>query len=89
MSNESLIARIESTLSRVRSDKATAKTLSDSLRGSGRALEGMPYALVKEMESLAMDLEIAAWTDEDGFVPDLSSALMRLELWLSKVPKSV
>jgi len=28
----------------------------------------MQYKLLKEMESLAMDLEIAQWHDDDGFL---------------------
>ena len=88
MSNASLVARIESELSRVRTNKLTAKAFSDSLRGNGRALEAMPYQLVKEMESIAMALEIAAWADEDGFLPDLASVLTRLDVWLVQVPTS-
>jgi hypothetical protein len=45
--------------------------------------------LVKEMESIARALEIAAWADEDGYLPDLASVLARLDVWLGQVPKSV
>lgn len=63
MSNESLVARIEFAFSQCRAQKLAARELAETLRGSGRALEAMPYALIKEMESIALDLDIAEWTD--------------------------
>lgn len=89
MSNATLVARIEAELQRFRINKVTAKALSDALLAHGRALEAMPYPLIKEMESIAMDLEIAAEADEDGFISDLASALTRLQTWLSQVARGI
>jgi len=41
MSNESLINRIQSNLDLVQAEQASARTLADSIRGNGRALEAM------------------------------------------------
>lgn len=89
MSNQSLIARIESCLKRVQAQQDTALALADSIRGNGKALEAMPYTLIKEIEGMAMDLDIAQWHDEDGFVPELGPILLRVEDWLAKLPRDV
>jgi len=36
-----------------------------------------------------MDLDIAQWHDEDGFVPELGPILLRVEDWLAKLPREV
>lgn len=89
MSNESLINRIEVTLELVQTEQAPARALAESIRGNGRALEGMPYNLIKELESMAMDLDIAQWHDEDGFETALGPVLIRVRDWLSKLPCNV
>ena len=89
MSNQSLIARIESCLKRVQAQQDTALALADSIRGNGKALEAMPYALIKEIEGMAMDLNIVQWHAEDGFVPELGPILLRVEDWLAKLPRDV
>ncbi|USX24285.1 hypothetical protein NHH73_16795 [Oxalobacteraceae bacterium OTU3CINTB1] len=89
MSNESLINRIQAKLDLVQAHQASARALADSIRGNGRALEAMPYDLTKEIESLAMDLDIAQWHDEDGFVPELAPILIRVQEWVSKLPRDV
>lgn len=87
MSNESLINRIQAKLGRVQAHQASALALADSIRGNGRALEAMPYDLTREMEGLVMDLDIAQWHDEDGFAPELAPILMRVQEWVSKLPR--
>ena len=89
MSNSSLIAKIETSLESVRSGNSTAKSFAETVRSNGRALEGMPYALIKEFESIAMDLEVASWQDEDGFIPNLESVLIRTDSWLQKLPRDM
>lgn len=89
MSNESLISRIQATLELVQAEQAPACTLAESIRGNGRALEGMPYNLIKELESLALGLDIAQWHDEDGFAPALAPILIQVREWLSKLPNDV
>ena len=73
----------------VQAQQASAHILADSIRENGRALEAMPYDLIKEFESLAMDLDIAQWHDEDGFAPELAPILIRVREWLSKLPRDV
>ena len=87
MSNNSLIAKIEIALSAARSTEGSPKMLAEAIRANGHALERMPYQLIREIDSLAMDLEIASWYDEDGFVPDVPSILARVEIWLGKLPR--
>lgn len=89
MSNESLINRIEVVLELVQTEQAPARALAESIRGDGRALEGMPYCLIKELENMAMDLDIAQWHDEDGFAPALAPVLIRVREWLSKLPRNI
>jgi len=89
MTNESLIARIQASLELVEEHRAPACDLADSIRGNGRALEAMPYALIKEIESIAMDLDIAQWHDDDEFSPELGPILIRVRGWLSKLPRDV
>ena len=89
MSNESLISRIQASLDLVQAQQASARTLADSIRGNGRAVEAMSYDLIKEIEDMAMDLDIAQWHDEDGFAPELAPILIRVREWLSKVPRNV
>ena len=88
MSNNSLISRIEAGVASVRSGYSTAKSLAECVRINGRAMEGVPYPLIKEVESLAISLDIAASQDEDGFVADVESILVRVETWVRNLPRS-
>lgn len=76
-------------MAQCRAHNITGKDLSDSIMNNGRALEGMPFTLIKEMEDIAEDLEIADWVDEDRFWPDLASVLERVELWIAKLPRII
>jgi len=89
MSNDSLIARIHASLELVEAHQSSARTLADSIRRNGKALEAMPYALIQEIEDMAMDLDISQWHDEDRFSPELGSILLRVRDWLSKLPRDV
>ena len=48
-----------------------------------------PEAVIKEIEDLAMDLDIAQWHDEDGFAPEIGPILVRAQSWLAKLPRDV
>lgn len=87
MSNRTLIARIENGLLDIRDRKISARAFADIVRNNGCALEGLPYALIKEIRSLALDLDIAQWYDEDGFFPELEPLLVKAQHWLSELPK--
>ncbi len=49
----------------------------------------MPYDLIKEIESMAMDVDIAEWHDEDDFVPELAPILIRVQEWMSRLLRDV
>lgn len=87
MPNQSLIVRIEACLKFVQGQQVSAQTLADSIRVNGRALEAMPYALIQEMERIASALDIAHGHDEDGFLPELDLIFVRVQDWLSKLPR--
>ena len=89
MSNQTLIARIEASLGRLQVHQGDSRALAESIRGNGKALEGIPYHLIKEIEDLAMDLDIAQWHDEDGFSPEIGPILVRVHSWLEKLPRDV
>ena len=89
MSNTSLISNIENSLASVRSGKGEVETLAKVVRESGRALEGMPYSLAREVTSLADALDLCAYQRKEGFVPNLESALSNLETWLRQLPRRV
>ena len=59
MSNSSLIARIEGALEDGRLGRVSIRSATASMCGNGLALEAMPYALTKELEDIALDLDIA------------------------------
>ncbi|GGY89338.1 hypothetical protein ACFFTM_14445 [Pseudoduganella plicata] len=89
MSNRTLIERIESGLADIRAGKISARTFAEIVRNNGRALEGMPYALIREFELLALELEIADWYVEDGFSPELAPLLVKTQAWLAMLPRDV
>ncbi|WP_157200870.1 hypothetical protein [Massilia sp. Root351] len=87
MSNPTLVARIAGGLEDVQLGKIAASTFAEIVRNNGRALEAMPYDLIKEMENLAHDFDIAQWYDEDGCLPELESVLVRTQAWLAMLPQ--
>jgi hypothetical protein len=89
MSNETLIARIESGLNGMRAREISAAAFAKIVRNNGRALEAMPYDLIRKIEDLAQNLEIAEWYEKDGFLPDLESVLLRTQAWLASLPRDV
>jgi hypothetical protein len=89
MSNQTLIARIESGLERLRSQEISASEFAEIMRKNGRSLEGLPYDLIKDMESLAHDFDIEQWYEEDGSVQELEPILRRTRAWLAMLPRIV
>ena len=87
MSNETLIARIESSLEDLRSDKISIRMFAEIVENNGSALEGMPYLLIQEMKRLVGQIHIAQWYDEDGFSPELEPLLVQTKHWLHAAPK--
>ena len=71
----------------VRSGKGEVESLAKVVRESGRALEGVPYSLAREVASLADALDLCAYQDKEGFLPNLEPVLTNLEIWLRQLPR--
>jgi hypothetical protein len=89
MSNQTLIARIKDGLERFRSREISASKFAEIVRENGRSLEGVPYDLIKDMESLAHDFDIERWYEEDGSVQELEPILRRTLAWLAMLPRMI
>ena len=89
MSNSSLISRIEAAFILVNARRGASQLLAEAMRNNGRALENMPYQLIKDMESLAMDLDAATWHEDEGFLTELPTILSQVDAWLHKLPRDV
>jgi hypothetical protein len=87
LSNASLVHRIEQSLLSLRRREILPSSAASTFLLNGRALEALPYYLVKEMEGIGMDLEIAAWHDEEEFSPNIGPIITRAEEWMAKVPR--
>lgn len=87
LSNVSLVHRIEQSLLSLCRREILPSSAASSFLLNGRALEALPYHLIKEMEDIGMDLEIAAWHDEEEFSPNIRPVISRAEEWLAKVPR--
>ncbi len=86
MSNRALRDRIAYVLAAYRKGETTLVELRDTLIQNGRALEAMPYHLIKQIDDLEFDLTSAQFAEDEDCVSDLSAALGELETWLSSVP---
>jgi hypothetical protein len=86
MSNRALIEHMQMALASARAGALPLQSLAQTIKSDGHALEGMPYPLIRELDSLWMGFEVAAWADEDGFVPDTASLFERMERCLISLP---
>ena len=89
MSNRSLVERIGSAVQSFHSGDLGANRLAETLELHGRALEGMPYSLLKELDDLIHELEICTFADEDDTISDAASVVRKVEQWLHSIPRSV
>lgn len=87
MSDVSLLNRIEEALSKYQRGEINRKALISAVVDNGRALEMMPYALIKEIEEIEYHLTIAQYADEDDFMPNEEEVIGHLKKWLTKVPR--
>jgi len=86
MSNRTLHNRIAQALAAYRAGSIGIPALRDAVVQNGRALEAMPYALVKENDDIEYDLTAAQFSVEEDCLPNVSGTLAKLESWLSAVP---
>ncbi|WP_447592342.1 hypothetical protein [Stenotrophomonas rhizophila] len=83
--NQRLLTRIREARQALLQGHCSPAEMASTLLVNGRALDAMPYALIRTFESLSMDFEIASWCDEEGTEPDLRAALQGLDRWLDDV----
>ena len=86
MSNRSLRDRIVTALASYRAGRLRIAELREVVVLNGRAMEMMPYELIKEIDDIEYVLTVAQLHDEDGFVPPIDEALLNLDKWLKAVP---
>jgi hypothetical protein len=86
MSNRTLHNHIAQALAAYRAGSIGIPALRDVLVQNGRALEAMPYALVKEIDDIEYDLTAAQFAEEEDCIPNIGAAIAKLESWLKTVP---
>jgi hypothetical protein len=86
MSNRTLHNRIAQALAAYRSGSIGIPALRDAVVHNGRALEAMPFALVKEIDDIEYDLTAAQFAEEEDCIADTRGTIEKLERWLNAVP---
>ena len=86
MSNRTLHSRIAQALADYRAGTLGIPELRDAVVQNGRALEAMPYALIREIDAIEYDLTAAQFAEEEDCVPNIGSAIAKLEAWLNALP---
>jgi hypothetical protein len=86
MSNASLKSRIKECIDRFRTGDATLDDLISAVESNGSAFANMPYALIKEIDSIEHRLTVAKFADEEDCDGQPAEAVASIETWLSKVP---
>ena len=89
MSNPRLVETIRQTIAEQRSGTLSVQPISEAVTSAIRALEGMPYSLVRELDGLLLDLEYAEANERDGFADNRSDILDQLVASLEKVPLNI
>ena len=80
--NSAHLHRIRTVLAQTQAGSCDATQLADALRGNVRAMEGLPYDQLRQMEYLADALQQAAELQADGFESALPDLLKQLQQWL-------
>lgn len=86
MSNRSIKERIEKSLDDFKGEKINIKMLKDSIVLNGRALEMMPYSMIKEIDEIEYKLTVSQFADEEDCDANIEEVLKSIDLWLKKVP---
>lgn len=85
MSNQSLVDRIQLRLDALRRGEATHDDVVHALQREGTALEAMPYEIVRQINSLAYDFQIAQWAIDEECSPDTKHLIIQTENLLKKL----
>ncbi len=83
MSIQSLKNRLFQSLNLYREGLINLEELKQSVFLNGRALEMMPYPLIKEIDAIGYELEIIEGYIQNGFEADVDSVLSQLEVCLN------
>jgi hypothetical protein len=86
MSNRSIKERIEKSVDDFKAEKINIKMLKDSIELNGRALEMMPYSMIKEIDEIEYKLTVSQFADEEDCYSNIEEVLKLIEAWLKKVP---
>jgi len=89
MSNRTLHDRIVEALADYRAGSIGIPALIDAVVQNGRALEAMPFDLFKEIDDIEYDLTAAQLAEDEDCVPNIGSAIAKLESWLKALPVEV
>jgi len=86
MSNESIKERISKSIEDFTAKKIDLKELKESIELNGRALEMMPFSMIKDLEEIEYELMIADLAQEEDCRPNVEQLIKLLESWLKNVP---
>jgi len=86
MSNRSNKERIEKSVDDFKEEKISIKMLKDSIELNGRALEMMPYSMIKEIDEIQYRLTVSQFADEEDCYANIEEVLKSIDAWLKKVP---
>ena len=89
MSNVTLKARIVRALAEFEAGRMDHAGLRSAVVENGRALEAIPYALVKGIDDLEYLLTTSQWYDEEGCETSREEALSAVKRWLAQVPEEL
>lgn len=85
MSNQSLVERIQLRLDALRRREATHNDVVKALQREGTALEAIPYAIVRQIDSLAHDFQMAQWALDEECQADTEHLIIQTENLLKKI----
>lgn len=86
MSNESIKQRITKLIKDFKANKIDLRKLRGSIELDGRALEMMPFSMIKDLEEIEYKSMVAQFAQEEDCAPKTEEVIELLEAWLRNVP---
>lgn len=86
MSNRSLKKRIRISTEKFKVGEIDLIALKDSIGINGRALEMMPYEMIKQIDEIEYKLTVSQFADEEDCYTDIEEVLKSIDEWLTKIP---
>lgn len=87
MSNRTLKERIADAVRKFEGGEINITSLISALIVNGRALEAMPYGMLKEIDSIEYKLTVSQFHEEVNSEVSPEEALKALKTWLRNVPE--